>query len=78
VTRAPGRPRVVFDCNTLVQALAFEHGPAAECLRLFESGRIELFISNPTIAELRRVLGYEEVRSMSPSLTDDRAVAFIR
>jgi hypothetical protein len=57
----PGRPRAVFDCNTLVQAVAFDDGPAAECVRLAESGLFELFASKPTLAELRRVLAYEEV-----------------
>ena len=69
MSRLPGRLRVVFDCNTLIQAIAFECGPAAECLRLAESGRFELFVSRATLAELRRVLAYEQVASMSPSMT---------
>ena len=72
------RPRVVFDCNISVQAAAFEDGPAAECLRLMESGAVELFVSKPTIAELRRVFTYEEVLSISPNLTPERVSAFVK
>ena len=61
MTRLPGRPRAVFDCNILIQSVAFEMGPAAACMRLVETGGIDLFISRVTMAELRRVFGYEEV-----------------
>ena len=71
------RPRAVFDCNVLVQALAFESGPAARCLRLVEQSRVELFVSRATLAELRRVLGYEEVRDMSANMTPIRIAAYL-
>ena len=78
MTRSVRRPTVVFDCNILVQAIAFEDGPAAEAFRLAESGRFELFVSKATLAELRRVLGYEEVRAISPNMTPVRIAAFLR
>jgi uncharacterized protein len=78
VTRGPGRPRVVFDCNTLVQAAAFGSCPAAECLRLVESGAFELLVSKATFAELRRVLAFDEVRLISPALTEERSAAFVQ
>lgn len=78
MSASAGRLRAVFDCNTLLQAAAFDAGPAAECLRLVESGRVELFISKQTVAELRRVLDYEEVRAISPNLTALETTAFIR
>ena len=65
MSRPTGRPRAVFDCNTFVQAIAFDDGPAAECLRLAESGRFELFVSRPTLAELRRVLAYDRIVAIS-------------
>lgn len=71
------RPRVVFDCNIYVQAIAFADGPAADALRLMESGDVELFISKATLSELRRVLGYEEVRAMSPGMTPVLIGAFL-
>lgn len=77
MTRRPGRLRVVFDCNTFVQAVAFDDGPAAECLRAMESGRFELFVSRETLAELRRVLTYERVLAISPRLTPQRVAAFL-
>jgi putative PIN family toxin of toxin-antitoxin system len=72
------RPRVVFDCNTLVQAVAFDNGPAAACLALAESGSVELYVSRPTLSELRRVLQYTEVRAMSPNMTATRVTAFLQ
>jgi putative PIN family toxin of toxin-antitoxin system len=68
----------VFDCNILVQALAFDGGPAAACLRLVEAGEIELLFSKATSAELRRVMAYQEVVAISPNLTPLRIAAFIQ
>lgn len=78
MNRPSGRPRVVFDCNTLVQAIAFDQSPAAECLRLAESGAIELFVSKPTLAEFRRVLAYDEILALSPNMTPARIAAFLQ
>jgi putative PIN family toxin of toxin-antitoxin system len=78
MTLPSSRPRVVFDCNLLVQALAFDSGPAAQCLRLVESGQVELFVSRPTLNELRRVLRYEEVVAISPNMTPARIGAFLK
>ncbi|HEY2584437.1 MAG TPA: putative toxin-antitoxin system toxin component, PIN family [Tepidisphaeraceae bacterium] len=78
MTLPTSRPRVVFDCNVLVQAVAFDNGPAARCLRLVESGQIDLLVSRPTLAELRRVLNYEEVLAISPNMTPRRIGAFLK
>ena len=78
ISDPPSRQRVVFDCNTFIQAAAFETGPAGACLQLVESGAVELFVSRPTLAELRRVLGYEEVLSISPNLTPERIAGFLQ
>jgi putative PIN family toxin of toxin-antitoxin system len=77
MSRPPGRPRAVFDCNTFIQALAFEDGPAGRAFQLMEGGAFELFVSKLILAELRRVLGYEEVLAISPNLTPDRIEAFL-
>jgi len=74
----PPRLRVVFDCNSLVQALAFDNSPAAACLRAAETGQIELFVSNVTLKELRRVCGYERVRAISPAMTPLRIDSFVQ
>lgn len=77
MSRLPGRPRVVLDCNICVQAVAFDNGPAARALRAAEAGHFELFVSAATLGELRRVLAYEEIRTISPSLTPARLAAFL-
>jgi putative PIN family toxin of toxin-antitoxin system len=43
-----------------------------------EKGSVELFVSKPILAEVRRVLGYEEVLRISPSLTSERIAAFLQ
>lgn len=72
------RPRVIFDCHIFVQAVAFDNGPAAECLRLVETGHIELLVSRSTLQELRRVLAYEDVVAISPNMTPARIGALVK
>jgi putative PIN family toxin of toxin-antitoxin system len=72
------RPKVVFDCNVLLQAAAREHGPAAQCLRLVERGFISLYLSKPILREVRRILSDPVVRSKNPALTVDLVSAFLR
>jgi putative PIN family toxin of toxin-antitoxin system len=71
------RPRVVFDCNVLLQAVANEEGPAAECLRLLDAGRITVFLSRATLKELRAVLEYPSVREKLTGLSEIRIAAFL-
>jgi uncharacterized protein len=78
MSRQPGRPRVVFDCNVLVQALAFAGSPAARALDLMETGTVEVYVSRATLAELRRVLKYDEVLAISPHMTPLRISAFVK
>lgn len=77
MSRLPGRLRVVFDCNTYLQAIAFDDGPAAAAFRLAESGECEVFVSKATLAELRPVLAYEDVLAISPNMTPLRIAAFL-
>ncbi len=72
------RSKVVFDCNLLIQAVAFEGSAGAKCLRLVESGAVELLVSGPTLGELRRVLGYDRILAISPSMTQQRIGAFVQ
>jgi putative PIN family toxin of toxin-antitoxin system len=78
MSRDPIRPRVVFDCNLLVQAIAFDGGAAAKCLRLVESGVVELLVSEATLNELHRVLAYEKILAISPNMTPPRIGAFLQ
>jgi putative PIN family toxin of toxin-antitoxin system len=72
-----GRPRVVFDCNVLIQAAANEGGPAAAALRQLDSNHIQVYVSRATLKELRAVLNYPTVREKNPDLTDESVAAFI-
>lgn len=56
-----GAKRVVFDCNTFVQALGSPLGPAGECARLVLDGKVSLFISPWVMGELRNVTSRSRV-----------------
>lgn len=72
-----GRPRVVFDCNVLVQAVSNREGPAGRCLQLVEQGAVECCVSRQVLRELRAVLEYPSVRKKLPHLDDQRIEAFV-
>jgi putative PIN family toxin of toxin-antitoxin system len=44
----------------------------------FESGRVDLFVSRATLAELRRVLKYDRILAISPNMTPHRVGAFLQ
>ena len=50
--------KVVFDTNTVVSALLFEHGQLSWLRDHWRSGEVKSLISKPTIDELIRVLAY--------------------
>jgi putative PIN family toxin of toxin-antitoxin system len=64
------RPRVVFDCNVLLQAAARSTGPAAACVELAAKSQVTLYVSRAALQELRRILGYPEVQENFPELTE--------
>jgi predicted nucleic acid-binding protein len=41
----PTRPRVILDCNILLQAILSPDGPGAACVALADAGRITLVCS---------------------------------
>ena|SRR2546428_12776728 len=71
------KPRGVLDCMIYLQAVARETSPAAACLRLSESRRIELFISRQIIAEVRDVLSRDDIRRRFKTVTDESVANFI-
>lgn len=73
----PAIPRVVFDCNVLLQALINPNGPAGRCKKLVDNGEVELFVSAGVLAEISEVLSRPRVRSLAPALTIEVIVAFI-
>lgn len=68
-----GRVRVVYDCVVFLQGLIKESGPGAECLELFEDGKIELFISDAVLNEIGDVLTRPDLQHRFPLLTQERA-----
>ena len=72
------KPRVVFDCNVLLQATAREKSAAAKCLNLAESGLIQICVSREVLAEAEDVLNRPEIRSHFPDLSDEIVGAFLK
>lgn len=72
------KPRVIFDCNVLLQAAARERSVAAKCLNLAESSLIQLFVSREVLAEAEDVLNRPEIRAHFPDLSDEIVGAFLR
>ena len=71
-------PRVVFDCNVLLQAAARERSVAAKCLNRAESSLIQLFVSREVLAEVEDVLNRPEIRAHFPDLSDEIVGAFLK
>jgi putative PIN family toxin of toxin-antitoxin system len=71
-------PRVVFDCNVLLQAAAREKSVAAKCLNLAESGLVQLCVSSEVLAEVEDVFNRSEIRAHFPDLSDEIVGAFLK
>ena len=72
------KPRVVFDCNVLLQAVAREKSAAAKCLNLAESGLIQICVSRAVLAEAEDVLNRPEIRTHFQDLSDEIVGAFLK
>lgn len=62
--------RVVFDCNTFLQALASPEGPAGQCVQLAIDRKVSLFISPSVLEELREVTSRPKVVTKLRLLTN--------
>lgn len=78
MSRSADRPRVVLDCNVIIQAISNESGPAGQVLGLLEENRIQVCVSRAVLKELRAVLQYPAVRRLLRGLDDDRIDAFLK
>jgi putative PIN family toxin of toxin-antitoxin system len=67
--------RVVFDCNTFIQAAANPNGAAGRCVHLVLIGTVELFVSSKVLDELRGLADRPKVMRKL-RLTPERVVAF--
>ena len=65
----PSRPRVILDCNILVQAVLSPDGPGRACVELADAGVIALVTSRESLAEARDVLNRPEIRRLKPELS---------
>lgn len=72
------KPRIVFDCNVLLQAAAREKSAAAKCLNLAESGLIQIYVSREVLDEAEDVLNRPEIRAHFPDLSDEIVGAFLK
>ena len=69
-------PRVVFDCNVLLQAIISHRGPSFACARLALESRIVLVTSPAVLAELRQMPSHPGLRRF-PRVTAQVVEAFI-
>lgn len=70
-------PRVVFDCNTVLQGAARQAGPAAACLKLVETEQVRLCLSPQILTEMRDVLLRPKLQRKFPALTPERVEAIL-
>jgi putative PIN family toxin of toxin-antitoxin system len=73
----PHRLRAVFDCMVFLQGAARKDSPAGICLRLVETGLVDLFLSDDVIDEIRNVLKRPRLRQKFPVLTDEFVDQFL-
>ncbi len=71
-------PRVVFDCNVYVQAIANENSAAARALDMLDAGAIILFVSDEVLSEMRNVLSRPALRRLLPGITERRVKALFQ
>jgi putative PIN family toxin of toxin-antitoxin system len=69
-------PRVVYDCNVLLQSLISQRGPAHAAVQAARDGRVVLFISQTIVDELRRVAVRPQIASRF-LLTEHRVAGLI-
>lgn len=69
-------PRVVYDCNVLLQSLISQRGPANTAVQAASDGRVVLFLSQAIIDELQRVAARPHIASRF-SLTEQRLAGYI-
>ncbi|MEJ7698579.1 MAG: putative toxin-antitoxin system toxin component, PIN family [Pyrinomonadaceae bacterium] len=69
--------KAVFDCGVFLQGLISKSGPAVACLELVEQGKVKLFVSEETLAEIKVVLSRPRLRRKNPDLTDEKVEKLI-
>lgn len=67
----------VFDCNIFIQTLLNPDSIAAKCVEATRNGKIKLFISKDTLAEIRDVIFRPNILSRLPNADAKQIEAFI-
>ncbi len=69
--------RVVFDCNTFLQAAINQESLAGNCYKLVEERVVELFVSQDVLDEIGEVINRPHIRERFITLTDERIENFL-
>ncbi len=67
----------VFDCNIFLQSLLNPNSLAARCLETVKSGKIKLFVSKDTLAEVRDVVLRPNILQHLPDADAAQIEAFL-
>ena len=67
---------VVVDTNVIVSGLREGSQPPCQIIDLWRDGEIDILVSEATIAELSRVLGYPKIRQLT-GYSDQRIQQFL-
>ena len=63
--------RIVLDANVYVSSLLTQHGNAKKIIDLFGEKEFELFVSEPILEEVKRVLGYPHITKIHKKNAQD-------
>ena len=69
--------QAVFDTNIFLQSLLNPNSIAAKCLELVRSGKVKLFVSKDTLAEVRDVVLRPNILARLPDADASQIEAFI-
>lgn len=67
----------VFDCNIFLQSLLNPNSIAAKCVETVRSGKVKLFVSKDTLAEVRDVVLRPNILARLPDVAAAQIEAFI-
>ena len=68
----------IFDCNIFVQALLNPNSISAKCIELARNGKVRLFVSQDTLAEVRDVILRPNILSRLPDASAIQVEAFLK
>jgi uncharacterized protein len=69
--------RVVFDCNSFLQAAINQESLAGNCYKLIEERVVELFVSQDVLDEIEEVINRPHIRERFETLTVERIENFL-